>query len=181
MKVLVVVDMQNDFIDGSLGTKEAQDIIPNVKKKIECYKRFADSQILFTRDTHYNNYLFTNEGKYLPVKHCIYGTDGWEIRDSLVRLAFENFERAGMVDKETFGLLDWKFPIWEDETIERIELVGLCTDICVVSNALILKAIYPDVNIIVDASCCAGTTPENHKAALAVMKSCQINVVREEE
>lgn len=179
MKVLVVVDCQNDFISGSLGTPEAQAIIPNVKKKIEEYKKLVDSQIWFTRDTHYNNYLFTNEGKHLPVKHCIYGTNGWEIKDGLTEFAFENYEEVGIVDKETFGLLDWKFPVWEDETIERIELVGLCTDICVVSNALILKAIYPDADIVVDASCCAGTTPENHKAALQTMKCCQINIIGE--
>lgn len=181
MKVLVVVDMQNDFIDGSLGTKEAQAIIPNVKTKIERYKRLTNSQIWFTQDIHYNNYLFTNEGKHLPIKHCIYGTHGCEIKDGLTSLAFDNFEKVGLVDKETFGLLDWKFPIWKDETIERIELVGLCTDICIVSNALILKATYPYADIVVDASCCAGTTPENHKAALTVMKSCQINVIGEEE
>lgn len=180
MKVLVVVDMQNDFIDGSLGTKEAQAIVPNVKIKIERYKRLSNSQIWFTRDTHYNNYLYTNEGKHLPVKHCIYGTSGWEIKDGLAEFAFKDYEKVGMVDKETFGLSDWKFPIWKDETVERIELIGLCTDICVVSNALILKATYPDADIVVDASCCAGTTPENHKAALAVMKSCQINVIGEE-
>lgn len=179
MKTLIVVDMQNDFISGVLGTSEAQAIVPNVKKKIEEYKKLVDSQIWFTRDTHYNNYLFTNEGKHLPVKHCIYGTNGWEIKDGLTELAFENYEEVGIVDKEAFGLLDWKFPIWKDKTIERIELVGLCTDICVVSNALILKATYPDANIVVDASCCAGTTPENHKAALQVMKSCQINVIGE--
>lgn len=181
MRVLIVVDMQNDFIDGSLGTKEAQSIVPNVKKKIENYKRLVDSQIWFTRDSHYNDYLFTNEGKHLPVKHCMYGTSGWEIRDGLFNYAYKDFEKVGYIDKETFGLLDWKFPIWKDEIIERIELVGLCTDICVISNALILKATYPDANIIVDASCCAGTTPKNHKAALTVMKSCQINVIGEEE
>lgn len=179
MKILIVVDMQNDFIFGSLGTPEAQAILPNVKKKIEQYKKLVNSQIWFTRDTHYNNYLFTNEGKHLPVKHCIYGTNGWEIRDGLTELAFENYEEVGIVDKETFGLLDWKFPVWKDETIERIELVGLCTDICVVSNALILKATYPDADIVVDASCCAGTTPENHKAALQTMKCCQINIIGE--
>ena len=179
MKILIVVDMQNDFIFGSLGTPEAQAILPNVKKKIEQYKKLVNSQIWFTRDTHYNNYLFTNEGKHLPVKHCIYGTSGWEIKEDLTNFAFENYEEVGIVDKETFGLLDWKFPIWKDKTIERIELVGLCTDICVVSNALILKATYPDANIIVDASCCAGTTPGNHKAALQVMKSCHINVIGE--
>jgi nicotinamidase-related amidase len=176
MKVLVVVDMQNDFIDGALGTKEAQAIVPNVKKKIEEYKNLVDGEIVFTQDTHYTNYLLTNEGKNLPVEHCIYGTHGWELRED-IHNPYGNI--AIHVQKDTFGYLDWKFPIWKDETIERIELVGLCTDICVVSNALILKATYPEIDIIVDASCCAGVTPESHKAALTTMKMCQINVIGE--
>ena len=179
MKILIVIDFQNDFITGSLGTKEAQAIVPNVKKKIENYKSLVDAQICFTRDTHFDNYLFTNEGKYLPIKHCIYDTDGWKIKDNLFDFAYENFENVYYIDKETFGLLNWRFPIWKDKNIERIELIGLCSDVCVISNALILKATYPDANIIVDASCCAGTTPEKHKAAIEVMKSCQINVIGE--
>lgn len=179
MKVLVVVDLQNDFVDGALGTIEAQAIVPNVRKKIEEYKKIIDSQIIFTYDTHYENYLFTNEGKHLPVKHCIYCTHGWEIKDELDVFACEDFEETVYLHKTTFGHLDWKFPIWKDKVIERIELVGLCTDICVVSNALILKATYPEIDIVVDASCCAGTTPENHKAALQTMKMCQINVIGE--
>ncbi len=178
-KKLIVVDLQNDFVDGSLGTKEAQAIIPNVKKKIEHYKKLIDGQILFTRDTHYDDYLFTNEGKHLPIEHCKYNTHGWQIKDDLDCFAYDCGGGVCSLDKETFGLLDWRFPIWEDEDIDRIELVGLCTDICVISNALILKATYPEANIVVDASCCAGTTPENHKAALTVMKSCQINVIGE--
>lgn len=179
MKVLIVVDMQNDFIDGSLGTKEAQAIVPNVKKKIEAYKKLVDGCIVFTQDTHYNNYLLTNEGKNLPVEHCIYCTNGWEIYDDLVGFACKDFDNTVLLSKTTFGHLDWKFPIWEGKTIERIELVGLCTDICVVSNALILKATYPEIDIVVDASCCAGVTPESHKAALTTMKMCQINVIGE--
>lgn len=165
-RTLIVVDMQNDFIDGALGTKEAQAIVPNVKKKIEEYKARGD-EIIFTRDTHQTNYLETNEGKHLPVKHCIQGTYGWLISDEL-----DNGVGYPVIDKYTFG-----FDGWIHYDFEEIELVGLCTDICVVSNALILKALFPDIDIAVDASCCAGVTPETHKAALTTMKMCQINVI----
>ena len=168
MKTLIVIDMQNDFIDGALGTKEAQAIVPNVKKKIEEYKT-RGGNVIFTRDTHFANYLETNEGKHLPVEHCIEGTHGWQIRDELFT------EPMPIVDKLTFGNLNWKSFF----DFEEVELVGLCTDICVVSNALILKAMYPEINITVDASCCAGVTPESHKAALTTMKMCQINVIGE--
>lgn len=166
-KTLIVVDMQNDFIDGSLGTKEAQAIVENVKKKISEYRLRGD-EIIFTRDTHGENYLDTPEGRKLPVKHCIYGTKGWEIAKGL--------EVPGCVyiDKPSFG-----WPYWNERCFEEIEIVGLCTDICVVSNALILKAMFPDVEIAVDASCCAGVTPETHRAALETMKMCQIRVVGE--
>ena len=167
-KTLIVVDMQNDFIDGALGTKEAQAIVPNVKKKIEEY-RTNGNNIVFTRDTHFSNYLETNEGKHLPVEHCIEGTYGWQIREELFT------EPMPIVDKLTFGNLHWKTFF----DFEEVEIVGLCTDICVVSNALILKAMYPEANITVDASCCAGVTPESHKAALTTMKMCQINVIGE--
>ena len=172
MKTLIVIDMQNDFIDGALGTKEAQTIVPNVKKKIEEYKARGD-KIIFTRDTHDEDYLNTNEGKHLPVEHCIFGTDGWKIHPDLDIADCEH------IDKPNFG-----WPFWtsvEDcyRDLEDIEIVGLCTDICVVSNALILKANYPWANITVDASCCAGVTPESHKAALTTMKMCQINIVNE--
>lgn len=167
MKVLIVVDMQNDFIDGALGTKEAQAIVPNVKNKIEEYKARGD-KIIFTRDTHPKNYLETNEGKYLPVEHCIEGTYGWQIADGL------EVPNCHYIDKPTFG---WKH--WNSHNFEEVELVGLCTDICVVSNALILKATFPEINITVDASCCAGVTPESHQAALTTMKMCQINVIGE--
>lgn len=168
-KVLIVVDMQNDFIDGSLGTPEARAIVPNVKRKIEEYRSRGD-EIIFTRDTHTASYLKTNEGKHLPVEHCIIGTDGWQIHKSL------DADNDLIVNKRTFGYLPWStwvYPNWE------IELVGLCTDICVVSNALILKATFPEANITVDASCCAGVTPESHNAALTTMKMCQINVIGE--
>ena len=181
-KTLIVIDVQNDFIDGALGTKEAQAIVPNVKKKIEEYKARGD-EIIFTRDTHQNDYLDTNEGKHLPVEHCIEGTDGWQIHPDLDIADCEH------IDKPTFGWQYWTFTktSYEDDNdatewfrdLEDIEIVGLCTDICVVSNALILKANYPWANITVDASCCAGVTPESHKAALTTMKMCQINVIGE--
>ena len=168
MRTLIVVDMQNDFIDGALGTKEAQAIVYNVKKKIEEYKSRGD-QIMFTRDTHGLNYLETNEGKHLPVEHCIYDTYGWEISKEL------DTDNAIIINKGHFGYRTW----WEWDFKEDIELVGLCTDICVVSNALILKATFPEIEITVDASCCAGVTPESHNAALTTMKMCQINVIGE--
>ena len=167
MKTLIVVDMQNDFISGSLGTKEAQAIVPNVKKKIAEYSLRGD-EIIFTRDTHEENYLQTNEGKHLPVKHCVFGTDGWRVVDGL------EVPNCKYISKPNFGWIHWN-----RRSFEEIEIVGLCTDICVVSNALIIKAMFPEINITVDASCCAGTTPENHKAALQVMKCCQINVIGE--
>lgn len=172
MKTLIVVDMQNDFIDGALGTPEARAIVPKVKKKIEEYRERGDV-IIFTRDTHRDNYLETNEGKHLPVKHCIWDTYGWEIVDGLKRASDR------VINKDTFGFCDWwryrvRRLIFEDT--ESIELVGLCTDICVISNAMILKATFPEVPIIVDASCCAGVTPESHRNALEAMKMCQIEI-----
>ncbi len=170
-RTLIVVDMQKDFIDGSLGTKEACGIVENVKNKISEYADRQD-EIIFTRDTHQADYLETSEGKKLPVEHCIQGTEGWQIPEEL-RTA-----NAIYVDKPGFG-----WPYWR-ETVRQyhldfceIEIVGLCTDICVVSNALILKALYPDVEITVDSKCCAGVTPKTHKAALETMKMCQINVL----
>ena len=164
MKTLIVVDMQNDFIDGALGTKEAQMIVGNVGKKIAEYKERGD-EVIFTRDTHGEDYLDTPEGKKLPVVHCVRGTKGWEIAESL------DTSGCACIDKPTFG---WTH--WGERTFEEIEMVGLCTDICVVSNALILKAMFPDVEITVDAACCAGVTPGTHRAALETMKMCQIRV-----
>ena len=187
-KVLIVVDMQNDFIDGALGSQEAQAIVSNVKNKIDAYRTIG-YDIVFTRDTHQENYLDTMEGKILPVKHCIENTDGWEISKEL-----DTSIASYIIDKPNFGYVDWVsylsdvyyipeedswFDIEKEVPPECIELVGLCTDICVVSNALILKAIYPETDITVDASCCAGVTPESHKAALTTMKMCQINVIGE--
>jgi len=166
-KTLIVVDMQNDFIDGSLGTKEAQAIVENVRQKIKTYQENG-GEIIFTRDTHTKDYLNTNEGKHLPVEHCIDGTDGWKIADGL------EVSGAKYVDKPSFGWMKW-----DEFALEEVELVGLCTDICVVSNALIIKAMYPEIQVTVDASCCAGVTPKTHKAALETMKMCQVNVIGE--
>ena len=169
--ILIVVDMQNDFIDGALGTKEAEAIVPKVREKIQQF----DGTVLFTRDTHGENYLQTQEGRNLPVPHCIKGTEGWEIQFELDAL-----RKTQPIDKVTFGSAELGFMLSEmnaEEPIGSITLVGLCTDICVVSNALLLKAAMPEVRISVDAACCAGVTPEKHLAALEVMRSCQIRVV----
>ena len=174
MKTLIVIDMQKDFIDGALGTKEAVEIVPKVKQKIAEYVNRGD-EIIFTRDTHSENYLNTHEGKNLPVPHCIKGTEGWEIPSGI------DIPECRHIDKTTFGYDCWEFEPFDGEykvgDIDEIEIIGLCTDICVVSNALILRATYPEFEITVDASCCAGTTPEMHEAALDVMRSCQINII----
>ncbi len=166
-KTLIVVDMQNDFIDMALGTKEAVAIVPKVKAKIQQYDERGD-EIIFTRDTHRENYLETSEGKKLPVPHCIHGTRGWEIADGLY------VEGCKIIDKPNFG-----WPNWSEENLEDVELVGLCTDICVVSNALIIKATFPDANVKVDSTCCAGVTPDSHRAALVTMQMCQIDILGE--
>ena len=172
MKILVVIDMQNDFIDGELGTKEAQAIVPKVAEKIKNF----DGKVFYTRDTHDEKYLETQEGKNLPVPHCIRGTEGWQIRKELDAL-----RKTEPIDKETFGSTDLAadlLALHEDEEIGSITLVGLCTDICVISNALLIKATLPEVPIYVDAACCAGVTPESHENALKAMEACQIKVMR---
>ena len=169
-KVLVVVDMQNDFIDGALGTPEAQAIVPLVREKIMSF----DGTVFFTRDTHEENYLQTQEGKKLPVPHCIRETQGWEICAALADLVNNN-----AVDKPTFGSVELAHLLIKENDecpIEEIELVGLCTDICVISNALILKASLPYAEISVDSRCCAGVTPQSHQNALEAMRMCQINI-----
>lgn len=172
-KLLVVVDMQNDFIDGALGTKEAEAIVDNVARKI---KEYDPEDVFVTLDTHHDNYLETQEGKFLPVKHCVEGTDGWRLSPILEPL----LSKAHLVTKPTFGsihLADMIAEIYNEEKGDiEIELVGLCTDICVVSNAIILKARLCEVPIKVDSACCAGVTPEKHEAALETMRSCQIIV-----
>lgn len=174
MKLLIVVDIQNDFIDGSLGTKEAEKIVPNVCDKIKNW----DGDIICTRDTHTENYLETSEGRNLPVRHCIEGTSGHAINDDVAK-AF-NGREVTVVDKPTFGSTGLAKLVASFD-YDYIELVGLCTDICVVSNALLIKATLPEAEIVVDASCCAGVTPQSHIAALTTMKMCQIKIIGEEQ
>ena len=168
MKVLCVIDMQNDFIDGALGSKEAEDIVDNVKRKIELYRKNGDT-VIFTRDTHTEDYMNTQEGKNLPVPHCIKGSFGWEISPKL------DIASDKIIDKPTFGSFELTDYISSLSDVEEIELVGLCTDICVISNAMLLKAKLTETPIKVDSSCCAGVTPESHQNALSSMKMCQIN------
>ena len=168
-RILVVVDMQNDFIDGALGTKEAQAIVGNVNKKIANYRESEDI-IIFTRDTHYGNYLNTSEGKKLPVPHCIKGTEGWQITSKIDILD------DIVIDKPTFGSIELA-EIISVLSVSSIEIIGLCTDICVISNAMILKAKFPEISIFVDSLCCAGVTPESHANALKAMEMCQIEVI----
>ena len=168
MKYLIVVDMQVDFISGSLGSEQAKAIVPNVVKKVESF----EGTVIFTRDTHFDNYMQTQEGKKLPVPHCIKDTDGWQICDELKIYA------DAVINKVTFGSVELPQILWEcNESIEEIELCGLCTDICVISNAMILKAAFPEVKISVDASCCAGVTTESHNNALNAMKAVQIEII----
>ena len=170
-KVLIVVDMQNDFIDGALGTKEALEIVPSVIEKIKTYEN-ENSIIYYTMDTHFSDYLKTQEGMHLPVEHCIKNTVGWEIPKNILR------DNLNIIEKYTFGStkLFEKLSEMKDQ-IASIELIGLCTDICVVSNALLAKANFLDIPVYVDASCCAGVTPKSHSEALNTMKMCQINVL----
>lgn len=165
-KCIVVIDVQNDFVDGALGTKEAEEMIPRLVEKL---KNEEGTHLIFTKDTHKDNYLETQEGKRLPVEHCIKNTNGWSIYPAL----FDFLKGAEIIEKKSFG--STRLPSVVSK-FDEVELVGLCTDICVVSNALILKAFFPEKTVSVDASCCAGTTPENHKAALDVMKSCQVEI-----
>lgn len=167
-KILVVVDMQADFVNGSLGTKEALEIVPAVEAKIcQCLKE--GTEIIFTRDAHEPNYLDTSEGKHLPVKHCIKGTAGFEIIPELASYAVH------VLDKPSFGSVELAGYI-RDNGFEEVELAGLCTDICIVSNALLIKAFHPEAEVRVDASCCAGVTVETHKAALETMRMCQVEI-----
>ena len=169
-KVLVVVDMQNDFIDGALGTKEAVAIVPYVKEKIENF----DGVVLYTRDTHFEDYMNTQEGHNLPVPHCMKGTKGWEIREELDAL-----RTTEAIDKVTFGSKDLVDVLKNIENIEEITFVGLCTDICVISNVMVTKAFYPEIPLVVDAKCCAGVSVQTHLNALEAMKVCQVKVVNE--
>lgn len=167
MKFLIVVDMQNDFIRGSLGSKLAEAIVPNVVEKV---KKF-EGQIVFTRDTHDADYMQTQEGNKLPVEHCIKDTDGWQICDELKPFV------SAVVDKITFGSMELPEILkGYSEEIDEIEICGLCTDICVISNAMILKATYPEAKITVDSNCCAGVSVESHNTALDAMKAVQIEI-----
>lgn len=177
MKILLVIDMQKDFITGALGTKEAEEIVSKVRDKISEYKNMGNP-VIFTRDTHAENYLDTEEGRNLPVVHCIEGTPGWELASEL--------EAAGslVVNKPSFGSLKLAELIKEKYVRDgaeqpELELVGICTDICVISNAMILKASFPEAKISVDASCCAGVTPQSHANALEAMKMCHIKIIGE--
>ena len=188
MKVLVIVDMQKDFIDGSLGTPEAQAIVPNIVNKMKEHKN-TDTVVLFTKDTHNKDYLTTPEGEKLPVEHCIEGTEGWAI-DKAIHNEFKSGGYAtysagdiinGRITKPTFGSYDLIDALCDidaktEEGLFEIEFCGLVTNICLVSNVLMTKAAFPNVPIVVDSSCCAGTTTEAHNAALLVMESCQINI-----
>lgn len=169
MKILCVIDMQNDFIDGALGTKEAEAIVQNVKEKIELYRKNGDT-VIFTRDTHTKDYMNTQEGRKLPVPHCIKGSNGWEIS------AILDTEGSVIIDKPTFGSYELSDYIASLTDVVEIELIGLCTDICVISNAMLLKARLTEAPITVDSSCCAGVTPESHLNALSAMKMCQIEI-----
>lgn len=168
-KILIVVDMQNDFITGALGSKDAEMIVPCVFAKVKS-NMLDGHAVLFTRDTHQENYMDIQEGKKLPIPHCIEGTPGWEVIPELKDFA------TMCLDKPTFGSIDLPHLV---ASYDEIELCGVCTDICVVSNALVLKANHPEKKIVVDGRCCAGVSPERHKAALATMKSCQIEVIND--
>ena len=186
MKILLVVDMQHDFIDGSLGSTEAQAIVPRVVDKIKECAADPNYAIVYTRDTHFDNYLHTREGNYLPVEHGIRETGGWTIPTDIYN-ASEGAHWREIIDKFTFGgynlpemfdTIDSECIKFSNPNIESIEIIGLCTDICVISNALILKSQYYETTpIIVYADCCAGVTPAKHEAALEVMRSCQIDVI----
>ena len=175
-RFLIVVDMQKDFIDGALGTKEAQAIVPAVCARIRACKE-AGYTVIATLDTHEANYMDTREGKHLPVPHCIRDTEGWRIRPEILKAMGED---AILVDKPTFGSVRLPQIIREKtggEAPAEIDLLGLCTDICVVSNAMLLKAAFPETDFTVHADCCAGVTPEKHNAALETMRSCQIEII----
>lgn len=168
-KVIVVIDMQNDFIDGALGTKEAQAMLPHLVAKLE---REKDALLIFTQDTHSKNYMETQEGRNLPVLHCIKPEKGWEIAPSLQPFVKK---AAAVIEKPAFGSLELPKAVAKLRP-DEVELVGLCTDICVISNAMILKTAFPELPVAVDASCCAGVTPASHDNALQAMKMCQVDI-----
>lgn len=166
-KTLIVIDMQNDFISGTLGSVEAEKIVDNVAKKVDEYEKNG-LPIIYTRDTHFEDYFNTLEGKKLPIKHCVKNTQGWQVNEKVDR------KNCLHIDKYTFGYTDW-----DTFDFEEVEMCGLCTDICVVSNALLLRAMFKDMKITVDASCCAGSSVKAHNDTLTVMRSCQIDVIND--
>lgn len=168
-KLLIVVDMQHDFIDGTLGSPQAVAIVPGVVEKIRNYVERGD-EVIYTLDTHFENYMSTQEGKKLPVSHCEKGTGGWELHEDIASFPGKRFE------KSTFGSLECAAYAAEGK-YASVELVGLCTDICVISNAMLLKAMLPETPVLVDAACCAGVTPESHQNALEAMKACQVDII----
>ena len=174
MKVLIIVDVQNDFIIGSLGTNEACTVVPNIVDKIKNLDN--DSLIILTQDTHNANYLCTNEGKNLPIEHCIENTWGWEFYSRIINAIKNTQVKYVVAPKHTFGSLNVTL-LCGTENVTDIEIVGLCTDICVITNVLLVKATCPEKSITVDAKCCAGTSKELHECALSVMRSCQVNVI----
>lgn len=182
MKLLVMIDMQNDFLTGILGNEQTAAVIPKVYEKVKQYLDGSKSPLICTMDTHSDNYPETQEGRNLPAVHCIKGTDGWQIDGSLKELLNKSSERVYKLEKVTFGaenLPDCIKKIRQkyNEEINEIEVIGVCTDICVISNAMLLKTFFPEILITVDSSCCAGVTPESHSNALKAMKMCQINVI----
>lgn len=186
MKVIVIVDMQNDFIDGALGSDRAKEIVPVIVDKINEYPDKSNTLVLFTKDTHYDDYLETLEGKKLPIKHCIENTPGWsinrEVKDAVKKNRFLTYSSDKIIKsriyKNTFGSDDLREVLLKyKDDIEQVELFGLCTDVCVVSNALMARQALPNTEIIVDASCCGGTTLSAHIAAIETMQSCQIDVI----
>ena len=168
MDYLIVVDMQNDFIDGALGTKEAQAIVPYVRQRIEGFR----GKVFFTRDTHGEDYMTTQEGRNLPVPHCIRNTEGWQIRREL-----EELRTTVAIDKDTFGARDLVKGLGEEEKLDSVTFLGLCTDICVISNVMLVKAFFPEVPVTVDAAGCAGGTPRSHATALDAMEAVQVKVI----
>ncbi len=195
MKIIVVVDMQNDFVTGCLGSSEAQAIVPVMVERLKEYDS-SENLVFFTKDTHYDNYMDTQEGKNLPVPHCIEGTPGWSIVKDISSYVdygsrFCTYSAADVIKsrvlKNTFGSTQLA-EIIEDivadgsedtYTVDEVIFMGVCTDICVISNVMLIKAHCPELLVTVDASCCAGVTPESHKNALAAMKMCQVNVINE--
>lgn len=176
MKVLVVVDIQNDFVTGVLGTPEAQAMLPALLSKVEAF----DGAVWLTKDTHRSDYLDTQEGMYLPVEHCERASYGWEFVPELEALLGSVDGEVRVFEKPTFGSVELAGALrelWVAAELDSVELVGVCTDICVVSNALLIKAMMPELPVLVDEKCCAGVTPEKHLAALEVMASCQVQRV----